>query len=217
MPSLVDLLVPSACCGCGRLGGPLCDGCIGAFHSAGVARDRFLAADAGVVIGQRMALALAAFAHEGPLRKALERLKYAGARRVAQPIAKAAEPAFSQLTAITGPATLVPVPIHPTRLRQRGYNQARLIGEELGRATNLPVRELLVRARETTKQHGLDRAARLRNLQDAFAPTSSSPAEGPVIVVDDILTTSATLEACGGALGEAGYGEVYGFAIARAI
>lgn len=217
MPSLLDTLLPSACSGCGRLGGILCTTCLAEFRAAGDPHDRFLAADAGVVIGQSMVLAVAAFAHDGPLRKALERLKYAGVRRVAGPIATATLPTLRQLMTITGPATLVPVPIHPKRLGQRGYNQARLIAETLGRGAGLPVRELIVRTHETTKQHRLDRAARLRNIQDAFALAPGPSHSGTVIVVDDILTTSATLEACAGVLRAAGCGEVYGCAVAREI
>jgi ComF family protein len=164
-----------------------------------------------------MVLALTAFAHEGPLRKALERLKYAAARRVAEPIARAAAPTLSQLVAMGGAATLVPVPIHPTRLRQRGYNQAGLIADALGGLLRIPVQELIVRSRETTKQHRLDRAARLRNLQDAFERAPGFSPAGPIILVDDILTTSATLEACAGVLRRTGSEDVYGFAIAREI
>jgi ComF family protein len=217
MRSVVDLLVPSACCGCGRLGRILCDTCIGGLRPASDGRDRFFAADASAVIGESMVLALTAFAHEGPLRKALERLKYAAARRVAEPIARAAAPTLSQLVAIGGAATLVPVPIHPTRLRQRGYNQAGLIADALGGLLRIPVQELIVRSRETTKQHRLDRAARLRNLQDAFERAPGASPAGPIILVDDILTTSATLEACAGVLRRAGSEDVYGFAIAREI
>ena len=217
MPWLLDVLVPSACCGCGRVGESLCSVCVAGLRPASDPRDRFLTADAGVVIGQSMVLGLAAFAHGGSLRKALERLKYAGARRVADPIARAAAPTFGQLISMTGPATLAPVPIHPTRLRQRGYNQAQLLADQLGRATGMPVRELLLRTRETTKQHRLDRAARLRTLQDAFAPAPSVPTSGPIIVIDDILTTSATLEACARVLRDSGACDVYGFAIAREI
>jgi ComF family protein len=216
MPSLLDLFVPPACAGCGRLGEPLCGACRVGFEPASSARHRFTAADPGVVVGEALVLAVAAFSHGGQLRKALERLKYAGAGRVAAPLAEAAFPTLRQLLAVSGPAVLVPVPIHAARLRQRGYNQAALIALALGTAAGLPVRELLVRTRETTKQHRLDRAARLRNLQDAFRPAVASPTER-AIVVDDILTTSATLETCAGALRSAGIDEVYGFAIAREI
>jgi ComF family protein len=111
----------------------------------------------------------------------------------------------------------VPVPVHAERLRQRGYNQAALLAQELGTRFGIPVAELLARRRATTKQHRLDRAARLRNLWDAFAlmPGRAMPAR--VILVDDILTTSATLEACAAVLRSGGCREVFGFALAREV
>ena len=88
----------------------------------------------------------------------------------------------------------------------------------MGSAVGLPVIDLLERVRPTTKQHRLDRAARLANLRAAFsvrAAATSMPAA--VIVVDDIVTTTATLEACASVLRAAGVREVYGFAVAREI
>ena len=113
---------------------------------------------------------------------------------------------------------LVPVPVHRERLRERGYNQAELIARAMGSAVGLPVIDRLERVRPTTKQHRLDRAARLANLRAAFsvrAAATSMPAA--VIVVDDIVTTTATLEACASVLRSAGVREVYGFAVAREI
>jgi ComF family protein len=109
------------------------------------------------------------------------------------------------------------VPVHLERLRARGYNQAALVAAELGRAGGLPVRDLLVRARSTTRQHRLDRAGRLRNLRGAIAMAAGTPAPKVVIVVDDIITTSATLEACAAALIEGGAESVYGYAVAREV
>ena len=218
--SLLDLLVPAACAGCGRLSGILCRPCRDSFVPAGDPRDRFLAADRGIVIGQALTLAIAAFAYVGPMRNALQRLKYGGASRVAAPLARAALPAAEHLLAVTDArVTLVPVPIHPSRLRQRGYNQARLLAGALGALSGLAVEERIVRSRETTRQHGLDRAARLRNLKEAFAPapTTSRDPERPIVIIDDILTTSATLEACASVLRQAGSTTVYGFAVAREI
>ena len=179
--------------------------------------DRFVAADAGVVIGSHMALGVGAFAYEGPLRHALAQLKYEGAGRVATPNTAAALPRFRELVRLTGAAVLVPVPVHVERLRARGYNQAALIAGELGRATGLPIRNLLVRARSTTKQHRLDRAGRLRNIRGAIAMAPGAHAPRAVIVVDDIITTSATLDACAAVLLEAGAEAVYGFAVAREV
>ena len=81
----------------------------------------------------------------------------------------------------------------------------------------MPTAELLVRRRATTRQHRLDRAARLRNLRDAFGVRPDARAPPAVILVDDILTTSATLEACAAVLRDAGAAQVFGFAVAREV
>ncbi|HEX5040835.1 MAG TPA: phosphoribosyltransferase family protein [Candidatus Limnocylindria bacterium] len=214
---LLDLILPPACAGCGQVGWVLCDRCRRAFRPPFDAGDRFVAADAGIALGDALLLALTAFRYEGPLRKSLAALKYTGASRVARPLADASVPALRRLAGISGPAILVPVPIHAERRRIRGYNQAELLARGLASAVQLPMASLLVRKRETTKQHRLDRAARLANLRDAFRPTARLAEGTAVIVVDDIVTTTATLEACASALREAGAEAVYGFAVAGEV
>jgi ComF family protein len=184
---------------------------------AGRPDERFLLPDTAIVMGEALLLAVSAFAHQDATQRALRRLKYGGAARLARPLARAALPAFRSLLAVAGPLPLVPVPVHPARRRERGYNQAGLIAEELGRLTELPVRDLLVRVRPTTKQHRLDRPGRLRNLAGAFILRPGAQPPPALIVVDDILTTSATLESCARVLRAADAQLVYGFAIAREI
>jgi ComF family protein len=212
---LLDLLLPPACAGCGRPGSLLCGTCRSRFRPPSPVDDRFLAPDAAVIVGDALIAGLAAFAYEGPMRRALAALKYGGVSRLAPILADAAAPRLGDLLAITGAATLVPVPVHPERLRERGYNQAALLARALGARSGLPVVECLARRRPTTKQHRLNRAARLRNLRDAFALTGRIPRSA--ILVDDIVTTTATLEACASVLREAGCAAVYGFAIAREV
>jgi ComF family protein len=214
---LLDLLLPPACTSCARIGAILCAQCRGELRAPMQPGDRFFAADAGVVLGDALELGIAAFAYEGGLRRALQRLKYVGAARVAAALADAALPAFGMLLGITGPASLVPVPVHIVRRRERGYNQAALLATELARRSRLPVADLLVRPRPTTKQHRLDRAGRLRNLRGAFTLVNDARPPPVVVVVDDILTTSATLEACASVLRAGGAEHVYGFAIAREV
>ena len=215
--ALLDLVLPPACGSCGRAGRLLCDGCRSQLRAPTSEADRFQAADAGVVLGDALVLALAAFAYEGALRRALQRLKYIGAARMARPLAEAAAPVLRRLTDISGPAVLVPVPVHIARQRERGYNQALLLAAELGRLTGLAVDDLMLRPHATTKQHRLDRAGRLRNLRGAFVIRNEARPPPVVIVVDDILTTSATLEACASVLRQAGVLHVHGFAIAREV
>jgi competence protein ComFC len=180
--------------------------------------DRFVVPDAGVVVGETLLVGVAAFAYTGPMRRALAVLKYGGARRLAPILAEAALPALNRLLSLSGDeAVLVPVPVHPDRLVERGYNQAQLLARELAHRARLPVSLALERTRPTTKQHRLNRSARLANLRGAFAPTSASPVPRTAILVDDIITTTATLEACASSLVAGGTADVYGLSIAREL
>ena len=214
---LLDLVLPPACAGCGRFGQLMCDACVASFRAATRPGDRFAAPDAGTMVGDALELTVAAFAHGGTLRHALQRLKYGGSARIAVPLARAAAPALEALTSVCGPVPLVPVPVHAARLRQRGYNQAALLADALATETGLPVLDILERRRATARQHGLGKAARLHNLRGAFAVRNGARAPTGLILVDDILTTSATLESCAGILRAAGAATVFGFAIAREV
>jgi len=215
---LLELLLPAACAGCARYGAVLCRDCLRGLRPARSPVDHFAAADPGIVMGEALELAIAAFVHEGSMRRALQRLKYGGAARLAAPLARTALPALADLLSLaTDGAVLVPVPVHPARRRQRGYNQAALLAAELGAGSGVPVQELLVRTRETVRQHGLSRAARLHNLRGAFGAQRAPPPGATVVLVDDILTTAATLEACAEVLRGCGAPRVLGFAIAREV
>ena len=214
---LLDLLLPGACAGCGRYGAVLCATCVASMQPAGADLDLFAAPDPRVVVGDAMELAMAAFAHEGAMRRALQRLKYGGAGKLAAPLALAAAPSLVRLLQLTGDAALVPVPVHAARRRQRGYNQAELLSAELSRLTQRPVVDLLVRSRPTTRQHGLGRADRLHNLRGALGIRPDLGVPRVAIVVDDILTTASTLEACAETLRRQGADRVFGFAVAREV
>ena len=215
--ALLDLLIPPACSGCGTYGEALCRRCRSSFRPAGAPLDRFVAPDPAVVVGDDLQVAVAAFTYEGVLRRVLSRLKYGGASRLARPLAEAAAPLLVDFAAQHPGAALVPVPVHPDRLRQRGYNQAALLARHVAAAWGQSVADVLVRARPTSQQHRLNRAERLRNLRGAFAPRADARAPPVAILVDDILTTSATLEACAAVLRDAGSERVVGVAVAREV
>jgi ComF family protein len=214
---LLDLILPPACAGCGRFGHQQCGDCLAGFQPALRPGDQFLAPDPGTMVGDTLQLAVAAFSHDGALRRALQRLKYGGSGRVVVPLARAAAPSLVALTRVCGPLPLIPVPVHPSRQRQRGYNQAALLARALGSEAGLPVLDILERRRATVRQHGLGKAARLHNLRGAFGLRASARPPPALILVDDILTTSATLESCAQVLRAAGAASVYGFAIAREV
>ncbi len=193
----LDLAFPAACAGCRREGDPICAECLPAL-------DARLDLPPGVPIGLPADLPdhllqaewCAPFA--GVVRDALHQLKYSGERRLADPLGDAIARRWSRAGA--GGDLIVPVPVHRDRAAQRGYDQALLLAVAAGRALGLPVVEALERWQATTAQFQLDRRARATNVAGAFRPRSPS-AVGRVhgrwiVLVDDVMTTGATLSAC---------------------
>src|SRR5439155_20729340 len=115
-------------------------------------------------------------------------------------------------------AVLVPVPLHPARLRARGFNQALLLARALGRRLDLPVApRVLVRRRATRAQPGLDAVERRRNLREAFRVRAPGTVAGRrVELVDDVLSTGAPADACARALLAAGAVRVDVYTVGRA-
>jgi len=112
---------------------------------------------------------------------------------------------------------IVPVPLHRSRERQRGYNQAALLARELSLYFQRPVVEgALIRKRVTSPQVNLSADQRRRNVQGAFACIGNQLAGRRVLLVDDVFTTGATLAAAGAALQTAGVSTVWAYTLARA-
>ncbi|MBA3944292.1 MAG: ComF family protein [Herpetosiphonaceae bacterium] len=110
---------------------------------------------------------------------------------------------------------IVPVPLYARRQRERGFNQAELLAQGIGLRLDLPLlAQGLCRKRPTHQQVGLDRTERRANMVGAFR-WQGSPPPRRVLLLDDVVTTGATMEACAAALRLAGAAEVHGWAIAR--
>ncbi len=115
------------------------------------------------------------------------------------------------------PSSIVAVPLHVSRLRERGYNQAFELAKSLAKALDVPLdRDLLLRTRPTSPQTGLDAPARRRNLRGAFAVAPDRALPAHVALVDDVMTTGATLRECARVLRRAGVARVDAWALARA-
>src|SRR5439155_22666788 len=112
---------------------------------------------------------------------------------------------------------LVPVPLHPARQRERGFNQARLLSELLSAQISLPSKLHLERIRYTTTQTALDRSERMENLHNAFRLRKNADVRGlRVLLIDDVLTTGSTLSECARVLKRAGAFSVHAATAARA-
>jgi len=228
---VLAVVFPSSCPACGVMlahpaHGPLCEACWRALprHRGGACRCGLPlvpgVAECGRCRRGRNAFAAGASLgpYEGSLRVLLHQLKFAGRRRVAKRLAGLLleDEAVRRLLATSD--VLVPVPLHSRRLRERGFNQSALIAEALARRAGRPCASLaLVRRRDTAPQTGLRAGERRRNVRDAFVVRRRALVAGRVVtVVDDVVTTGATVQACARALAAAGAGELRLLTAARA-
>lgn len=155
----------------------------------------------------------AACTYRAPLDLLLPRFKFhhdlAAGRLLAHLMARA-------FASLTRPVALVPIPLHRARLRQRGYDQSLELAGPLCRMLGVPLLDtLLIRQRDTTPQSRLDAADRHRNLHGAFAVRSCASLPAHVVIVDDVMTTGATLHAAAIALRRAGVTRVDAWVAAR--
>ena len=158
--------------------------------------------------------ARSAFVYDGPARDAVLALKFEGLAAIAKTMAV---PMAERLLEWDPPVSaILPVPLAASRKRSRGYNQSELLAREIGRLTNLPVlASALIRRRSTPPQvRQFDWEARRGNVAGAFAP-GRRRIEGGVLLVDDVITTGATLDACARVLHSAGSGPVFALTFAR--
>ena len=149
--------------------------------------------------------------HDGSLRAVVHALKYDGRRSVAAPLGALMRAAGADLLGECDAA--VPVPLHPARRRSRGFNQA----EDLARHIGLPTVRALKRTRDTQTQTALPATERYANVAGAFRVTRHVGVVhgASIVLIDDVRTTGATLEACASALRDAGVREVFALTAAR--
>jgi len=157
------------------------------------------------------------FRFEGLIRRAIHELKYNNFKALGPPLACLLA---EYLKARPLPReVLVPVSLHPRRLRERGYNQSSILAWELGGLVDLPVMEgSLLRLRDTPAQARAATAeVRRRNVAEAFACRDGKLEGKEVLLIDDVCTTGATLDSCAVALKKAGAGSVWGLILAREV
>lgn len=224
---LLDLLYPPRCAGCRRSGHVLCPSCLAQIPPLTSVCQRCsgpLSAGGMCASCRSAPLKLsglrAVSAYQEPLRSYIHALKYDGHRRLAQPLGTRLAGVYSA-SGIRADA-LVPVPLHSERERQRGYNHAALLARVCAAQVSAPLFEnMLIRHRATLSQVGLQHWERQQNVQGAF---SCSPAFAggqlrgrTILLIDDVSTTAATLEACAVPLFAAGAAAVFGLVLARPV
>jgi ComF family protein len=155
--------------------------------------------------------------HREPLRTAIHQFKYEGVRALAAPLGRLMSEQWPSLSAGMGAVdAIVPVPLHRRRERERGFNQAALLAREFGPRIGVDVVEgVLVRHRSTAPQVELDAQQRTANVQGAFSTRGALLSGRNVLLIDDVCTSGATLEACCAALIDAGVLSVRAFTLTR--
>jgi competence protein ComFC len=222
---LIDFFFPRCCVGCGKRGDFLCAGCrqkLPRLLSPFCQKCGKPGASGGLCPacwGQETAIdgIRSVFRFEGVVRQAIHELKYRNLKAISGCLAELMA-SYVQANPMHG-EVLVPVPLHLRRLRERGYNQSSLLAKELGKLIALPLidgglrrlKDSLPQARTTTVEE------RRRNVANAFACPDERLSGMSVILIDDVCTSGATLEACAKAIKHAGAVSVWGLTLAREI
>src|SRR5688572_12615207 len=218
--ALVDLFYPEICVGCERrssdvlcracfetlpyVGSPVCGRCglPTAFATSVCERCKYV--DFG------FESAKAPLKYEGVGKKIVHALKYRGHKRVVE---KLATPLMIQAIGDGPVDAVVPVPLHRSRLRRRGFNQAELLARGVAERITATVSDTLEVVRTTGDQVELSAAQRRANVAGAYR--AKKPLRGRILLVDDVFTTGATMSACAGALVNAGAAEVHALSLCR--
>lgn len=218
-----DFFFPRRCVGCGSAGDFLCSGCLqmlprllppfcqrcGKPESSGGLCPTCWGCQ-NEIDGIR-----SPFRFEGVMRQAVHELKYHNLRAISGRLAGLLA-AYLRANSVPGDV-LVPVPLHPLRLRRRGYNQSALLARELGKLSALPVAEGSLRRVKDSLSQAKTKTVEDRqgNVTDAFACQDQKLSGKRVLLIDDVCTSGATLESCAGALKVAGAISVWGLTLAR--
>ena len=222
---VIDLFFPRSCVGCGKVGDFICNRCskklsrllppvcqrCGRPESSGM----YCRACWGT--HNHIHAIRSVFVFEGTIRRAVHEFKYRNLRSIAACLSQYMADYFVEHELAAD--VLLPVPMHEMRLKTRGYNQSELLAGQISAMISVPVRgDLIKRVRDDKPQVRTTCAEeRWSNMRDAFACVSSEVSGKDIIIIDDVCTSGATLEACAAALKLKGANKISGFTLAREI
>lgn len=202
----LDLVFPPMCHGCGRVDYEWCPQCTLELEAVPII-PRVIPSDALTGL-------CATGKHERLLQQALQALKYNNQRGLGKPLGERLVTTLPQLNWTFD--TIIPVPLFADRLQKRGYNQSYILSQQIEYAMQVPSEpDWLQRYRDTNQQVGLNAQERKENVKDAFIATSDVAGKS-ILLIDDVVTTGSTIEACATALFEAGSIRVYAITVSHA-
>jgi competence protein ComFC len=220
LSALADLFYPERCVGCERRASDvLCRTCFDALPRVGspvcgrcglpTAFATFVCEECkNVDFGFQSARA--PLKYDGVGKQVVHALKYRGYKRV---VGRLAAPLMLQVVGEDHFDAVVPVPLHSSRLRKRGFNQAKLLARGVAEKMKATVSDTLEVVRSTRDQVELSAAQRRANVAGAY--TATKPLRGKILLIDDVFTTGATMSACAGTMVRAGAKEVHALSLCR--
>ncbi|MBA2395063.1 MAG: ComF family protein [Ktedonobacteraceae bacterium] len=223
---VLDLLFPPRCAICKHGGQVLCPQCLSALQPlhpplcshCGAQLSHNVACRNCQYAPLRLSMLRVFGSYQGPLRSCIHDLKYNGQKRLAEPLGSLLTQAYRSYNLHAD--LIIPVPLHKEREQQRGYNQTALLAKQCATELGIPLREdIVLRHRATAAQAGLKAQERQQNVVGAFAChplfTTGVLSGRTILIIDDVCTTGATLEACATPLFAAGARRVCGLVLAR--
>lgn len=222
--ALKNLVFPPVCVNCKKVGSLLCADCYGRIQWL----EEPVCAQCGRVVSkphtvchvcrQRplpLSKIRAAAQFSDPIPNIIHNMKYNGYHALAEPLAEMMATTWTQWQFDID--LVLPIPLHPDRLKKRGYNQSALLTKHMCRQLDIPYElKALSRTRHTPPQVGLNAKDRLKNVQGAFTAVSSKVTGKNILLIDDVCTTGATMASAAEALLAAGAKSVAGYCAARA-
>jgi competence protein ComFC len=197
---ILDMLMPRKCLGCGREGSYICQDC-SVFPS-----------EVNMVEASSQSGIMSVWEYEGIIERAILKIKHEGCYDI---INELMEKVFEKIElTLPGDTVITYVPMYKKREKERGFNQARLIAEKIGKKTGKPVAGLLEKAKDGPSQTSLESQERFENVRNVFIAKSIGTQPQSVLLVDDICSTGSTLNECRKALENSGVKNVLAFTLA---